>query len=62
MDDTRGTVYLYPPAAPTGVQPWIIYKEASLIRIREVPVGAIEFRNKEGYTVRSTLPFTVVYG
>lgn len=57
----KATVYLYPPAEVEHMQPAVVYKNATHIHIREVPVGAIEFQNKEGKTIHSTLPFTVVW-
>ena len=57
----KADVYLYPPNAPSGSEPGIEYKNARDIVTREVPVGAIEFKNAEGRRVTSTLPYIIVW-
>lgn len=57
----KGTVYLYPPSSPDNMQPGIVYEGSTEIVMREIPVSAIEFKNKEGKRVVSTLPFTIVW-
>lgn len=57
----KGDVYLYPPNAPSDAEPWIEYSNARDIVTREVPVGAIEFRNNKGQRVTSTLPYVIVW-
>ncbi len=58
---SKGTVYLYPPSTPDNMQAGIIYEKSTEILTREIPVSAIEFKNKDGKRIVSTLPYTIIW-